>query len=389
MAKRVSITRQFDYAAHDVAVGFYETAIKLYGKDCLRGARNEKWVFYRDPLYINNSVKSSPTTHSRAVFGRAVVGNLPGTFLVVPGNNNLIVAEDVPNNAVPTVEKFLDAVQKHLDSASIYRGRAVTTKGEFLDLTGVNENDVVYNEKTKRELKAHVWTIIESQDACRSLGIELPRKILFDGPYGSGKTLAAMITAQKAAQHNWTFVYISPTSAQKERAPLSEVMNFARYYDKPGAVVFIEDIDREQHDRDQYYLGSIVNAIDGIASKTSRVLFIMSTNHKDKIVAAMQRPGRIDKVINFGAYTAEDRKNLLTKVVPLHMLDKTINWLDVGLSCEGFPPAFVKEIGRSAMLFALSENKKSPVVTTEMLIEAATGLQGQFKATSELLGFNK
>lgn len=389
MARRISIVRRYDYVPLDISVAFYEVATKTYGQDCFSGARNEKWWFLRDPVVINNNIKSGPSAYSRGVGGYVVIRDLPGTFAVAPRNDNLVVAEDIPADQAKAVEQFLDKIQNHLTRASIYRGRAITTEGEFLDLSGINAEDAVYNERVARELKAHVWTIMEQPDMCKSMGIELPRKILLEGPFGSGKTLAAMITAQKAVRCNWTFVYVPPTSAQKERAPLNEVMNFARYYDKPGAVIFIEDIDREQREHDQYYLGSILSAVDGITSKTSRVLFLMSTNFRDKITAAMQRPGRIDKAIDFGVFMAEDRKKLLVATMPANILTENIDWAAVIEACKDFHAAFVKETAKSAMLFALSENKERPLVTTEMLIEAASGLRGQFRKVSEALGFGK
>ena len=53
----------------------------------------------------------------------------------------------------------------------------------------------------------------------------------------------------------------------------------------------------------------ILNAIDGIAAQTGRLLF-MTTNYKDKLDSALIRPGRIDYQIEFREATTAQIKDL-------------------------------------------------------------------------------
>jgi ATP-dependent 26S proteasome regulatory subunit len=130
--------------------------------------------------------------------------------------------------------------------------------------------------------------------------------------------------------------------------------------------------------------------VDGICTKNRQTLVIMTTNHDDKLSQGMCRPGRIDKVIRFGAFTASDIERLLRKVIPADWLDSALNWENVAHACKNFSQAFVCEVGKAAMLLGISENtdqSKAPVVTEAALIEAATDLKGQHEKSTSKIGF--
>lgn len=168
------------------------------------------------------------------------------------------------------------------------------------------------------------------------------------------------------------------------------MLAFARHY-QPAVVAF-EDLDHEQRDWDKFALNKLMTSIDGVESKSSQVLIIMTTNHLDKIAAGLQRPGRIDKVVHFDVFSADDIKELLQKIIPTTFLDEHIDWSVVAQSCTDYAPVFVAEVGISAKLMAISEaGKDGPRVTQEMLLEVSNDLRAQHKACNvkEGAGFNK
>lgn len=390
MSKRISIVRWYDYLPHDISVAFYKVAMAAYGPDPFLGPRMKYFPVFRDAVVLATGIKSGPDSVDSGVSGFVELRKLPGTFNVVPKGTSVIEAINVSANRSKEVDTFLDKIQTHLQENSIYRGKAITAEGGFLDLSPISPAGAIYNSTVERELRAHVWTIMEKPLACVSLGIKLPRKVLFSGPFGSGKTLAMLITAKKAVERGWTFINVPSTIEAKEKVLMDKVIEMARYYEP--AVIAWEDIDREQRSCDSFYLGNLATAIDGVTSKTSRVMFILSTNYPDKISAALQRPGRIDKVIDFGNYTAEDRKKLLMARIPENNLAEDVDWKFVTETCNDFPPAFVREVADSAMLLALDGNKdgdEKTTISTELLVEAALGLQNQHKKTQEALGFKR
>mgnify|MGYP001576604722 CR=1 FL=1 len=389
MTQKYLIERAYEYDPNDIAVAFYDVATKRYGSDALSGLRHGLFGWSAYPLALC-SVKVDHHKQARGVRGLLSIKAISASFRVG--------GEDIPNsisvfNVRPEqqeeVAAFLDAIAEQLDKHSIYRGKAIASSGGFLDLSSVSQADAVYNEKVFRDLRAHVWTVIEHADLCDSVKAGLPRKVLFEGPYGSGKTFAALLTAQIALRLGWTFFYVMPTSGGV-LGVMQQMLAFARRDAYSPSILFIEDIDREQRDGNSYELGAIMTEIDGICSKDRKILVIMTTNHNDKLSQGICRPGRIDKVIRFGTFTASDVERLLRKIIPVNWLDTALDWSKVTSACTNFSQAFVCEVGKAAMLLGISENgnhDETPVVTESALIEAACDLKEQHEKSTNKMGF--
>ena len=393
MGGRLNLYREYDYDAKDLAVAFYSVATELYGAESLSGLKRFG-IFEKTSLNFL-SVPTGLKEQAQGIMGPVKIKQLSGHFQVCSQTQggpvpDIIVVKVKPSDQ-KEVERLLDAVKEHLDKHSIYRGKAITVNGEFLDLSEISMNDVVYNEKVERSLEAHVWTIIEEWKLCASTLIGLTRKVVFEGKYGSGKTLAALLTAKLAVKMGWTFFYMPPTSS-RDTAAIQRVMFLAKKYQR--SVVFFEDVEREQRDGNVYAAGSILSAIDGLSSKSAQVLVIMTTNNIEKVNEGMQRPGRTDRIISFSTFTAKDIERLLTLAIPSEWLDDEIDWNEVYKLCEGFSQSFVLEVGKSGMLFAINAWKKNgregkPRVKESDLKEAAQDLQVQHKKSNERFGFTK
>jgi len=62
----------------------------------------------------------------------------------------------------------------------------------------------------------------------------------------------------------------------------------------------------------QVTLSGILNAIDGIAAQEGRII-VMTTNYKEKLDAALIRPGRVDMCAHFSMATRTQAKNMFEK----------------------------------------------------------------------------
>jgi chaperone BCS1 len=60
-------------------------------------------------------------------------------------------------------------------------------------------------------------------------------------------------------------------------------------------------------------LSGLLNVIDGVAASEGRIL-IMTTNHMDKLDAALLRPGRVDMTVCFGYTSEADIKELFSSI---------------------------------------------------------------------------
>ena len=77
-------------------------------------------------------------------------------------------------------------------------------------------------------------------------------------------------------------------------------------------------------------------------------------------------------------------------MIPPNILAPQINWDRVLDSCDGYMPAFITRMGESAKLLAISSaNGSVPVVTEDMLINAAEKLRKRHNTCTNALGFQK
>ncbi|UTC29678.1 AAA+ ATPase [Bajunvirus bajun] len=170
--------------------------------------------------------------------------------------------------------------------------------------------DTVYlNKALKAGVIADVERFLARKQWYAARGVPYRRGYSFEGPPGTGKTTFIFAIAS----HIGRAIYIINPSAVSGDNGLQAAINEAG-----SGVVVIEDIDAikasEARDPDKHQkpkekkgageameeafggitLSGLLNAIDGIASRDGRLLFITS-NHADALDPALMRPGRVDK----------------------------------------------------------------------------------------------
>lgn len=275
------------------------------------------------------------------------------------------------------IEGFFNLVEDILKTESIYRGKAVDgqTIPHFLDLSGVNPESVVYTQDVLAQLDANVWSPIRHAETLAQLKLPGKRAVLFEGPYGTGKTLAAYLTAKTAVENGWTFFMVRPG-----RDDLGEVLQTAKMYQP--SVVFFEDLDTvataAAGDRD--HMSEVLDLFDGIESKGLRMLLVLTTNNVKDLHPGMMRPGRLDAVISVGAL---DRPGVerLARYILGDALAGDVDFDLVFAANEGYMPAFVAEGLHRAIRYAVARSGgevEASSITTEDLVLAAGGLRAQF-----------
>jgi SpoVK/Ycf46/Vps4 family AAA+-type ATPase len=264
------------------------------------------------------------------------------------------------------------AIGEELARNSIYRGKAIdgALPPQFLDLSKVSPEDVVYTLPVMQQLEANVWSPIRHADVLEELGQPTKRAVLFEGPYGTGKTLAAYLTGQVAIEHGWTFVYCRPGEDD-----LTQVIKTARMYQP--SVLFFEDIDSVAGGGDKESLTHLLDMFDGIQAKGTRMLAILTTNHKERIHKGMVRPGRLDAVIHVGEMDRPGIERLVRRVVG-DALEDDVNFDQVHEAFKGMMPAFVREGIDRAVRYSVARHDGvlGPIGTAD-LVGSAVGLEAQ------------
>uniref|UniRef100_A0A2K6GVQ3 vesicle-fusing ATPase n=1 Tax=Propithecus coquereli TaxID=379532 RepID=A0A2K6GVQ3_PROCO len=197
----------------------------------------------------------------------------------------------------------------------------------------------------------------------KSYGIPAPRGVLLYGPPGTGKTMIARAVANEVGAY--VSVINGPEIISKfygeTEARLRQI--FAEATLRHPSIIFIDELDalcpkREgaQNEVEKRVVASLLTLMDGIGSEGSegQVLVLGATNRPHALDPALRRPGRFDKEIEIGIPNAQDRLDILQKLlrrVP-HLLTEA-ELLQLANSAHGYVGADLKALCNEAGVCAM------------------------------------
>jgi transitional endoplasmic reticulum ATPase len=375
-SQRFNVDRRFDYHPYDVANAFEQVLKMVFGT---AGFGKVIKSFFGDIKPEYRVVRTGPDTTVQVPWNKF---NLPiiEADLYIGSQNNRddlpvgFIRTEVPRRNRGIIEGLYKAIEEHLRQSSLFRGRAFDANWmdpEFIDLTTVDPNKVVFNSDTERQIEANIWSVIRNAKRIVSLGMPLKRAVLLEGPYGTGKTLTGVLTAQVATANGWTFIHVKP------RQDINQALQSARLL--APAVVFFEDLDIIAQPGEDDVVSQLLDTFDGISSKSNPVVAVLTTNHVQRLHKGMLRPGRLDSVIHVGEHDHDARIKLVQTLAPEGSLDANIEWDRVSESMEGYLPAFIREAVDRAIRYAVSRTTSNAelAINTEDLVDAAKGLRPQ------------
>lgn len=132
-------------------------------------------------------------------------------------------------------------------------------------------------------------------------GIPYRRGYLFYGPPGTGKSCSAAALAAHLKMH----LYVLNLATLGSDGSIQDTLG--NLHPPETAMLLIEDIDTAMPKREQnketktadFSLGSLLNALDGV-NACENLIVVMTTNKRESLDAALIRPGRVDRQIEFG-----------------------------------------------------------------------------------------
>ncbi|XP_010858570.1 PREDICTED: spermatogenesis-associated protein 5 isoform X5 [Bison bison bison] len=214
-----------------------------------------------------------------------------------------------------------------------------------------------------KEIREIIELPLKQPELFKSYGIPPPRGVLLYGPPGTGKTMIARAVANEVGAY--VSVINGPEIISKfygeTEARLRQI--FAEATLRHPSIIFIDELDalcpkREgaQNEVEKRVVASLLTLMDGIGSEGSegQVLVLGATNRPHALDAALRRPGRFDKEIEIGVPNAQDRLDILQKLlrrVP-HLLTEA-ELLQLANSAHGYVGADLKALCNEAGLHAL------------------------------------
>ncbi|KYO47390.1 spermatogenesis-associated protein 5 [Alligator mississippiensis] len=204
---------------------------------------------------------------------------------------------------------------------------------------------------------------LKQAELFKSYGIPPPRGVLLYGPPGTGKTMIARAVANEVGAH--VSIINGPEILSKfygeTEARLRQI--FAEASQCCPSIIFIDELDalcpkREgaQNEVEKRVVASLLTLMDGIGSEGSegQLLVLGATNRPHALDPALRRPGRFDKEIEIGVPNAQDRLDILSKLlhqVP-HLLTGT-ELVQLADSAHGYVGADLAALCKEAGLYAL------------------------------------
>ena len=313
------------------------------------------------PTMVQLDISATETV--RVPWGRMVLPMLAGGYIQTTvtrlnGRPAFQISGEVKKKHEGLVVQLVDRVRELIKHESIYKGKAfriafpATDDPEafdfslhtprFLPLTGITEEQLIFPPDVYDLIATTLWTPIEYATVAKRAGVRTKRGVLLSGRPGVGKTLTAYVTAKKAVDNGWTFIYLEDVNR------LADAVNFAAPYGP--TVIFAEDIDRadklgERNDA----MNAILNVIDGIESKHGEVFVVLTTNFLEKLPVELLRPGRLDAVVDIPAPDATTVVRLLRKTCG-SLLPDSENIDAVGHKLAETIPAVIAEVTERAKL---------------------------------------
>lgn len=384
---KVDIMEKFNVFPLDGAYALSQVIIERYGWQ--EGKPIRSFFGERKPQILQ--VPSGPNTKVDVPWGHFELPNVEGILMTSLDVNSVgqavfVLTAQVKRKDEGTVRALFADLGEYLKHNSLYRGKAIKIRfrdedgdpipmpePEFLDLSHVNRDNLILNDKLMVSIRANLFTPIERVHDCLANDIKVKRGVLLGGPYGTGKTLSAMVAARIAEDNGITYVY-SPRADE-----LGDAIAFAKQYQSPACVVFCEDIDRTVTGERTVAMDDILNILDGIDTKSENIITVLTTNHLENVNQAMLRPGRLDAIIDVEKPDAKAAERLV-RYYGGDSIKSTTKLTRVGKILEGQIPAVIEEAVKRAKLFELAliePGKKVEDISAEALTHSAATMTKQ------------
>lgn len=246
--------------------------------------------------------------------GRLIVKSSAGPQFVVNSSSKLSKDELKPGIRVALNQRTMAVVETLPSSKDPFvRGM------EIEDMPDVSYADIGGLQDQIREIRETVELPLTNPELFEKVGITPPKGVLLYGPPGTGKTLLA-----RAVAHETKACFIKIISSELVQKFIGEGARlvreiFAMAKEKDQAIIFIDELDAigsrrlevaTSGDREvQRTLMQLLSELDGFSPR-GNIRIMAATNRPDILDPALLRPGRFDRLIEFGEPTAEERKEI-------------------------------------------------------------------------------
>lgn len=242
--------------------------------------------------------------------------------------------------------------------------------------------DYVCNDLLRQELE-EIKDFFENAKVYKEANIDIPKGILFKGPWGTGKTYAARCIAGSVDCYFMTCtasalqgMYIG-SGAENIRNIFKGAKLLAEK-SKKGVIIFIDELDsfgnRESHSggasgEEDRTLNQLLAEMSGFTDDTD-ILVLAATNFAERLDSALMRSGRFGRQITIDYPDDIER----TKLIEYYFgkiklpLQSSVSYEDISALTQGLTPADIKEIANESGILTI--RIKGTEITLDTINEA-------------------
>lgn len=336
------------------------------------------------------SIETAPGQFKTVPWGRFSLPNIKGyietSVARKDGRYTFAINAQILRMDEDTVRSLFAEVREYLKEGSIYKGKAIQMRfrdddgqplempqPKFLDTSRINPAGLIYSQDVMDAVETNLFVPVSRAADCIANGIPVKRGILLAGTYGTGKTMAATVASRLAVDAGITYVYA------KRADELADAIEFGKQYQSPACVIFCEDIDRSVNGERSVEMDDILNILDGIDTKHSNIITVLTTNDLEAINPAMLRPGRLDAVINVTPPDAHAVEKLI-RLYGGDAISAETDLTEAGKELAGNIPAVIAEVVKRAKLSQLrlqAPGTKVEQISDKAITEAAKTMRAQ------------
>jgi hypothetical protein len=412
--------KPFNCRPWDGAFAFTKVLKDTYGMTAI-GV--EQRSFFGTQLPELKTVKISPTEEVQVPFGLLEFPPLGAQFYLQEradddygmGFQVMVAAK---KKYEVEIRGLLMLVEAYLREHSIYRNKALIGVGrivngvykepEFFNPYTVDRNQVVYSTEVQEALEDEIWGIIQNAATLREPWVEKIRlgdgeapppgkrirtdeegkyyelshsgedignKVLLHGENGTGKTLAASVTAQFSLEHGWSFIQA------RWDEDLKHVMRFAELIGTPTVVV-VEDVEKLISAQPKR-MDELLEQFDGMRTKGREVLLLMTSNHVGELPKALTRAGRINRMVYVSDLDREGVEKLINVLIPANQREE-LDYEQLHTAYEGYAPSWIVQALKGVVRRSvIRTGKRGQPLATPDFVRCANALREAWKLHTE------
>lgn len=243
-------------------------------------------------------------------------------------------------------------------------------------------DDLILIEQLRSELDRIVHERLHA-DVLRSHGIAPLSKLLFCGPPGCGKSVAAQAIASALMLPLATVRFDAVVSSYlgETAANLRKVFDYARTH---PVVLFFDEFDAigkhrtsaDEHGELKRVVNSFLQLLDGFHADT---LTIAATNHQGLLDSALWR--RFDEILLFGRPKSDQAETLLSRLFHQMPVAKPVRLAKVAEMLTGASHADFERVALDAIKQTILRNES--VVSESVLLKAVNRQLERIAVTSD------